>query len=289
MSRLPAVALALFATLAAADVAIPPVARVTDLTGTLSVEQRETLSQRLAAFEREKGSQVAVLVVPTTQPETVEQYSIRVAEAWKLGRKGVDDGAILLVAKDDHAARIEIGYGLEGAVPDVIAHRIIEETVVPHFRDGDFYGGISAGVDQLIHVIEGEPLPPPTRSPAGHGSGDPFGSLLPIGFFVLFFIRAVGRAIGEVPSSVVGGGVFGAIAWFVAGALAWAIAAGMVMFVLSLMFQVGRGYGGRGGFGGGFGGLGGGLGSGGFGGGLGGGGFSGGGGGFGGGGASGRW
>jgi uncharacterized protein len=141
-------------TAAGADVAVPPVARVTDLTGTLGAEQRSTLSQRLADFQQANGAQVAVLMLPSTQPETIEQYGIRVAEAWKLGKKGVDDGLILLVAKDDHRLRIEVGYGLEGVIPDVVARRIIDETITPAFKAGDFYGGISAGVDRIIRTIQ---------------------------------------------------------------------------------------------------------------------------------------
>ncbi len=135
----------LAACLALADVAVPPLkARVTDLTGTLSAQQQTALEQTLAAFEARKGSQIAVLIVPTTQPETVEQYALRVEETWKLGRKGVDDGALLVVAKDDRKLRIEVGYGLEGVLPDAIAKRIIAEDITPRFKQGDFYGGISA-------------------------------------------------------------------------------------------------------------------------------------------------
>src|SRR5258705_1147429 len=146
-------------------------ARVTDLTRTLTPDQSAQLEQKLAAFEARKGSQIAVLIVATTHPETIEQYSIRVAEQWKLGRKGVDDGALLLVAKDDRAVRIEVGYGLEGALPDAIAKRIIEDVIVPRFREGDFGRGISDGVDRILGVIEGEPLPPP--EPRDQAPGDP--------------------------------------------------------------------------------------------------------------------
>lgn len=279
-------ALVAVADVALADVAVPPVARVTDLTGTLSVEQRAALDQRLAAFEQQKGSQVAVLIVPTTQPEEIEQFSIRVAEAWKLGRKGVDDGAILIVAKDDHRLRIEVGYGLEGVMPDAIAKRIIAETITPYFRNGDFYGGIAAGVEQMLKVIQGEPLPEPARrSRSGSGLGSNLHLLLNIGIFVLVFGQFIGRAIGEVPSSLAAGGVFGVIAWFVVGIVGAAALAAIALFLISLVLQLGRGSRGGGGWssyggwgGGGFGG-----------GGLGGGGFSGGGGGFGGGGASGSW
>jgi uncharacterized protein len=155
--------------LAPAVAALMPVprltARVTDLTGTLTPEQRQTLEQRLRQFETAKGSQVAVLIVPTTEPEAIEQYGIRVVEAWKLGRQKVDDGALLLVAKNDRALRIEVGYGLEGALPDAIAKRIIEEIIVPRFRADDFAGGITAGVEQM-HQGDRRRTPPATTRPA---------------------------------------------------------------------------------------------------------------------------
>ncbi len=149
-----------------AQVAVPPLTgRVVDQTGTLSSDEIASLSQKLKDFEARKGSQIAVLIVPTTQPEEIEQYSIRVAEAWKIGRKKIDDGAILLVAKNDRKLRIEVGYGLEGALTDVTSRRIIDEIITPKFRSGDFAGGISDGVDRIISVIDGEPLPaPPARS-----------------------------------------------------------------------------------------------------------------------------
>ena len=147
---------------AAADVAVPPLSgRVVDQTGTLSGSDIASLTQTLKALETRKGSQVAVLIVPTTAPETIEQYSIRVAEAWKIGRKKIDDGALLVIAKDDRKLRIEVGYGLEGALNDVTAKRIIDEIITPRFRSGDFAGGISAGVDRIVGVIDGEKLPAP--------------------------------------------------------------------------------------------------------------------------------
>ena len=153
---------------AQAEVAIPPLKqRVTDLTSTLDASQLQTLETKLAAFEKAKGSQIAVLVLPTTQPEVIEQFAIRVVEVWKLGRKGVDDGVLLLVAKDDRKLRIEVGYGLEGALNDATAKRIVAEVISPAFKQGDFYGGIDAGVTSIIKVIEGEPLPPPCIWRAG--------------------------------------------------------------------------------------------------------------------------
>jgi uncharacterized protein len=144
-------ALLLFAALAMAQVAIPPLtARVTDQTATLSPATTAALEASLAAFEARKGSQIAVLIVPTTAPESIEQYALRVAETWKLGRKGVDDGALLLVAKDDRTLRIEVGYGLEGALTDITAKRIVAEIITPRFRDGDFDGGVKAGVERMV-------------------------------------------------------------------------------------------------------------------------------------------
>src|SRR3974390_3581884 len=155
-----------------AEVAVPPLTgRVVDQTGTLSSGDIASLTQTLKALELRKGSQVAVLIVPTTQPETIEQYSIRVAEAWKIGRKKIDDGALLVIAKDDRKLRIEVGYGLEGALNDATAKRIIDEIIVPDFRAGDFAGGISAGVDRIIRIVDGEPLPAP-RPEASHNGID---------------------------------------------------------------------------------------------------------------------
>ena len=161
-----AAALFVCAVWAIAQVAVPSLSgRVVDLTGTLDGTQKATLERTLEAFEARKGTQIAVLLVPTTEPETIEQYSLRVAEQWKLGRKRVDDGAILVVAKNDRALRIEVGYGIEGALSDVTSHRIISEVITPAFRQGDFVGGIRAGVERIIGVSDGEPLPaPPPRA-----------------------------------------------------------------------------------------------------------------------------
>src|SRR5580658_7678189 len=146
------------------EVAVPPLtARVTDLTGTLSGAAVARIEAKLANFEAQKGSQIAVLIVPTTQPEEIEQYGIRVEDAWKLGRKGVDDGAYLIVAKNDRHVRIEVGYGLEGALSDAVSNRIVDEIIAPHFKQGDFDGGVESGVDKMIAVVNGEPLPAPDR------------------------------------------------------------------------------------------------------------------------------
>lgn len=276
---------------AAADVAIPPLtARVIDLTGTLSGGAVARIETKLADLEAKKGSQIAVLIVPTTEPEDIEQFGIRVAEAWKLGRKGVDDGAILIVAKNDRRVRIEVGYGLEGALPDAIASRIVAEAITPHFKLGDYDGGVEAGVDQMISVVNGEPLPQPDRK-WEHRSG--LTNILPLLLVVVFVASGVLRSLfGRLFGSVATGGLAGGLAWLLSHFLPIGLGAGVVAFLFAMLLGSNRGWstGGRGGgFGGGLGGgLGGGFGGGGFGGG-GGGGFSGGGGGFGGGGASGGW
>jgi uncharacterized protein len=284
--RLAAAGALLFAALAGhADVAVPALtARVTDLTGTLSGEAVTRIEAKLAAFEAKKGSQIAVLIVPTTQPEEIEQFGIRVADAWKLGRKGVDDGAIFIVAKDDKRMRIEVGYGLEGALPDITAKRIIAEIVTPHFRQGDFEGGVEAGVDRMIAVVDGEPLPAPDRKWEGGGG---LTHLLPILLIAVFIASGVLRALfGRLFGSLATGGLAGGLAWLLSHLLPIGLGAGVVAFLFALLLGSTRSWSaGRGGWGGGFGGRG--FGGGGFGGG--GGGFSGGGGGFGGGGASGSW
>src|SRR5579871_922229 len=177
---------------ASADVAVPPLSgRVVDQTGTLSSDDIATLTQRLKDLETRKGSQVALLIVPTTQPETIEQFSIRVAEAWKIGRKKIDDGALLVVAKNDHKLRIEVGYGLEGALTDVTARRIIDEVIVPQFRRGDFDGGITAGISRIIGVIDGEPLPAP-KPEVSHGQDIGFDTLASFWPFILVGALMIG-------------------------------------------------------------------------------------------------
>lgn len=270
---------------ARAEVAVPALkARVTDLTATLSPEQSTQIEAKLAAFEQQKGSQIAVLIVPTTQPEDIAQFGIRVAEAWKLGRKGVDDGAILIVAKDDRRLRIEVGYGLEGALNDATAKRIVSEVITPQFRAGDFAGGIAAGVDRMIAVIDGEPLPPPQRRTQGQGSSSVGGLMVPfivVWFFGLMFGRMPHRALGKGLASCFVGGITGVIAFFLLGSLLLALGVGLLATIVAFVLYLGGGGGGY---------YGGSLGGGGYGGSFGGGGgFSGGGGSFGGGGASGNW
>jgi uncharacterized protein len=262
--------------------------RVTDLTGTLTAAEQAELEQQLRAFEQRKGSQIALLMVMTTQPETIEQYSIRVAEAWKLGRKDVEDGVLLLVAKQDRALRIEVGYGLEGVLTDAHSSRIINETITPLFRQGDYFGGVRAGLQQIMAVVDGEALPEPDRG--WNRPVDRLQHLLPPLIFGVFILSGILRAIlGRPVGSVATGGLTAVIVWVLSRVVGLALISGAAAFLFALLAGGMRGARPRGGFGGwGGGGLGGGFGGGGFGGG-GGGGFSGGGGGFGGGGSSGRW
>lgn len=281
-ARALALALALcWSFLAEAQVPVPPLTgHVTDQTETLTTEQQAALEQTLQTFEARKGSQLAVLIVPSSEPETIEQYSLRVAEQWKLGRKKVDDGAILVIAKNDRTLRIEVGYGLEGALNDAVSKRIISEIILPRFKQGDFYGGISAGVAQMVRVVDGEPLPQPQAPPDGNSIGQLFPVLLLLALVLGTVLRAV---LGRLPGALATGGAVALIAWLVAGTAVIALAAGVIAFLFTLLTG---GMGGRGAGGHYLGGYYGGIGRGSFGGG---GGFRGGGGGFGGGGASGRW
>jgi uncharacterized protein len=271
---------------AAADVAVPPLSgRVVDQTMTLTQQQQAGLEQTLRDFESRKGSQVAVLIVPTTAPEAIEQFSIRVAEQWKIGRKKVDDGAILVVAKDDRKLRIEVGYGLEGALTDITSKRIIDEVIVPKFKTGDFAGGIIDGVDRILKVIDGEPLPEPA-APTQSTNG--FGQIEQVAPFLLFGVVILGGILRSVFGRLFGalatGGLAALVVWWIVGTIVMAGLVGVVAFVFTLIGDAFlSGGGGRGG--GGY------VGGGGFSGGSSSssGGFSGGGGNFGGGGASGSW
>jgi uncharacterized protein len=232
-----------------ADVAVPPlVGRVVDQTGTLSSDEMTSLNQTLRNFEARKGSQVAVLIVPTTAPETIEQYSIRAAEAWKIGRKKIDDGALLVVAKDDRKLRIEVGYGLEGALTDVTSQRIIDEIITPKFRSGDFAGGISAGVDRIIRVADGESLPAP--EPRREQSSDFLSHVDLLNPFTLFAVFIVGTilrtTLGRLVGSVATGGIVGALAWLIAGSLAASLIAAIIAFLFTMFAEMATSSSGRG-------------------------------------------
>ena len=229
------------ASLAGAEVPVPPLsARVTDLTGTLDSAQRNQLEESLRAFEARNGAQLAVLLVPTTQPETIEQYSLRVAEAWKLGQKGKDNGLLVVVAKNDRKLRIEVGYGLEGDIPDAVARRVIDETISPRFKQGDFAGGLAAGTQRLIGLVEhtaGTEQPSEARARNNRpetaldrilDSDDLPGYLIAaiVGGFV---VRSLfGRLFG---STFIGLGM-GIVTWLITAALGNAVFFGLVSFAL---------------------------------------------------------
>ena len=260
---------------------------VVDTTGTLAPEQKQSLVQQALALQQRKGSQLQILMVPSTQPETIEQYTTRAFDQFKLGRKGVDDGVLLVVAKDDHRVRIEPGYGLEGAIPDAIANRIIQEYLVPKFRANDYAGGLLDATAALTKLIDGEALPAPMAGnavdnpPRGKHGGDWMFAL-----FAAFFVAQIARGIfGRAPSllrGIVGAGVAGGVAWLISSLLLVGGLGAAIGFLLGLIKPSAGGFARHGGWGG--------MGGGGFGGGgFGGGGWSGGGGMSGGGGASGSW
>lgn len=220
-------------------VAIPELSsRVTDLTQTLSPAEQAQLEQKLAAFEQKKGSQIALLILPTTQPEDIAQYSIRVVEKWKIGRDKVDDGVLVLIAKDDRKMRIEVGYGLEGAIPDLYAKRIISEVIGPKFKQGDFYGGLDAGVDKLIGLVDGEALPTPgTPEFSGMGIMDMLPILLFGGLVSGLFLRSM---FGTFFGSALNGGLVGGVVALLGVALGGAAVLGVIAFFITMMLG-GRG------------------------------------------------
>ena len=195
----------------------------------------------MQAFEAKKGSQIAVLIVPTTQPEEIEQFGIRVAEAWKLGRKGIDDGAILMVAKDDRRVRIEVGYGLEGALPDAIANRIIDETITPHFKLGDFDGGVEAGVDAVIAVVDGEPLPAPDRK-WEHAAATSAICCRSSWCWWSSSAACCGPCSAGCSARIATGGLAGVIVWFLSHVLPIGLGAGVVGFLFAMLLAVTRGW-----------------------------------------------
>jgi uncharacterized protein len=268
-------------------------ARVMDQTGTLSGAQRDALERKLAAFEASQGTQIVLLLVPSTQPEDIAAYAFRVADAWKIGRRSVGDGLLLLVAKNDHRARIEVARALEGAVPDVIAGRIISGTLAPAFKAGDYAGGLDQAVDQLMARVQqggaqaapaqpggGAPVPESGVATGSSGGSDIPSWVLAFGLGVLAGMVLLRAVLGPFPAALLMGGIAGVGGGLAAGlqvGLMAAVGVGLVTLIglgnvlLSVLSNMGGG-GGGGGSGGGGGGF-----------------SSGGGGSFGGGGASGSW
>ena len=219
---------------AAEPVPLPALSgRVTDLTGTLDATQRGRLEAQLAAIDRSGRAQIAVLLLPTTQPETIEQFGIRLAEAWKIGRKDADNGVIVIVAKSDRKMRIEVGYGLEGAIPDAIASRIIRERMAPRFKQGDFFGGLQAAVQALEAQLGGAPMPPAVSgtAPAAstHSVSDDAVTLVAV-LVMSLFMRTMFGLVG----SLLIAGLAGWFAWLVFGSMFVAVIAVLLAFLLSL-------------------------------------------------------
>lgn len=222
---LPGLLLALALTAAGAQefVPVPQLqARVTDKIGMLTESQRSTLENVLKEYEERTGSQIAILLVSKTEPEAIEQYGIRVADAWKLGRKGVDDGVLLLVAKDNPPSlrrlRIEAGRGVQGSLTDAQAKRILQDVIAPHFRQNDFYGGLAAGISAITSLLDKESFPAPEdRKAAQQEESDGFSLGLFIFFVILFLImsrmrssRYAHRRSGwgrSAPGVILGGGL----------------------------------------------------------------------------------
>lgn len=231
---------------------IPPFgARVTDLTHTLTPQQQQSLTQQLQALEARKGSRVAILILPSTQPEDIAQYSIRVTDAWKLSRTGkqAQDGVLLTIAKDDHRVRIDVGRDLEGAIPDAAVDRIIREYITPKFRAGDFYGGVTDALAALTKLIDGEALPPPlAESRNFRFTGDPFNLLLPL-IFVAVWLRTL---LGSLPSALraaLVGAICGGAAWVITGVLGLGIGASVIGLWIGWIGGSGGGFAGGGGSG----------------------------------------
>jgi uncharacterized protein len=279
---------------------VPPLrGRINDYAKLIPADRARALEERLASFEAETGHQIAVLTIPSLEGDSLEDFSIRVADAWKIGKKGFDNGAILLIARDDRKLRIEVGYGLEGVMPDAIASRIIREVITPRFRSGDFAGGIEAGIDAMLKVTKGETLPERAR-PAPGSTDSEGGSLMTILMITAMLALFIGMTHRRLLSGAVGGAASGLVtSLFASGGLGFVLFPALIIGALlgAIGAALGTGSAGnqwvgrsrsrRGDWGGGV--FPGGFGGGGFGGGGGGGGFSGGGGGFGGGGASGSW
>lgn len=250
-------ALALVATSTVqAQVALPRLdTPVQDATGTLAAEQIARLTQKIRALEAANGARVAIVVLPSTAPESIEQFAIRLAEARTLGRQGVDDGVLVILAKDDRAVRIEVGLGLQGVLPDVLANRITDQVMLPQFRKGDYFAGLDAGLDRIAALVKGESLPAPAPAPAKSRG---IGSSLPLLMMVVlvagsFLRRTVGRLAGSASTA----GVAGVLAWLISGAWFVAMGAALLAFLFTLFGGAGvNGWnsGGRGRFGGGFGG-----------------------------------
>jgi uncharacterized protein len=228
--------------LAQALQAVPaPSSHVVDMTNTLTAEARVALEQKLTAFEAGSGTQIGILLVPTTAPEDIFSYANRAANLWKLGRKDVGDGLLVVVAKDDHKLRIEVAKTLEGAIPDLMAKRVIDQAITPAFKRGDFAGGLDAGTEQLMTLVRGEELPAPTATPSQQ---DGF-QWIDLAVF-MFFAAAIGGSMarhifGNRWGSLLTGAGTGVAAWLATNSLLVAIVASVAGGVFTLLGSLNRG------------------------------------------------
>ncbi len=234
--------------------AVPPLARIVDQPGVLVPRERANLEERLARFQAEHGAQVAIVIVASTGIEPIEDFANRVGSQWKIGRRGIGDGLLLVVATRDRRARIEVARALEGAIPDAIAKRVVQQTMGPHFKAGDYAGGLSAGLDDLLPRIEQEhlggaaaPSAPPASAPATSLHG-----LLPLLLGAIFFGSALHRMLGAGGAMLAGAGA-GVLAAILMTSIALGAIVGLVVFVIALLMgsasRYGHSVGGPGGIG----------------------------------------
>lgn len=241
-------ALLLGLAMALAQQAVPELsAHVIDNTGTLNTQQVQQLENRLTTFEQSRGSQIVLLLVGTTAPEDIASYANRVANAWKIGRRGVGDGILIIVAKSERKVRIEVAKTLEGAIPDLMAKRIIDETITPRFKQGDFAGGLEAATGQIMLLIGGEALPAPEPIPTSGNAGF---DLVDLALFVFFAVPVFGGLIrgvlGTKLGALVTGTGVGALALFFTASLLIASMAGVVALLITLFSNFSRSSGGWG-------------------------------------------
>ena len=241
---LPVAVLAADARLPDGTLAVPPLARVTDTTGTLNAGQRQILEGKLGAFETARGTQIAIVMVGSTQPEPIADFAQRIGEAWKIGRAEVGDGLLIVVAKDDRRVWIAVAKSLEGAVPDLAAARVIREQITPRFKQGDFAGGLAAGLEALFRLIQGEGLPAPAPESAPRGSageGKDLVALLAPFVIVGVIVAALLRKLFGVKGAFVAGAGVGTVAGWILASLKLGLIAGVVAFVFSLFSGAARG------------------------------------------------
>lgn len=246
-----------FATVSGSAQSLVPVPHLTshvvDSAALLNAQQRQALESKLTALESSSGSQVIILTVFTTQPEDIASFSNRVGNVWKIGRKGIGDGLLIVVSKDDHKLRVEVAKSLEGAIPDLAAKQIIDSAISPRFKQGDYAGGLDAGVDQIAALVKGEALPTPARSSADLAGVNSFDwqNLIVFIFFGVFVVGSIiRRVLGNKLGSMVTGGAVGLLVNAVTGSVVIGVLSGFAAMIFVLVSSVGNAFRGLGGGGG---------------------------------------